>query len=171
MRLAIGMRNPAPYDHFVRSKNSELASYFDTKYLEHVRYKFPKIGLRMAERLSRALTHQRMYLRYRRDHHDKSTSGLDDNDEDTKSHSRGCITLGTTEPSLLPDEHATTESRGSRNIADYPESETTATSYASTNNGKSGLKMPSIPADHEKGTILCSYCYIPLIVNNSHQWK
>jgi hypothetical protein len=88
-------------------------------------------------RLGRAITMRRHYLKYREEHHQKLTKGLDDIGDDAVSDSLS--TVATSLPSEILQEQIF---RGQRNESDT-ETLYTATSYSPSETDSSMLQMPA----------------------------
>lgn len=167
MRLAVTVRNPAPHEQF-KSRMPALVSSFDAHHLEHVKHKFPRINSKTTEeRLAKALTHRRVFFKYREEHHERLKEGIDDAKEGDQAGSRGGVT---TEASWLPeDKHHDSGSR--RPVFRDDLSEMTATSYAPSFMDGTELRVPRVPSEYVDGPFICPYCYLPVVVENRHQWK
>lgn len=170
MRLAITIRNPAPYEQF-RSRMPQLVSSFDMKHLEHVQHKFPRLTQKVKDRLAKALTYRRMFFRYRDDHHERLNSGIEveEGQGAEEEESTGNVT---TEPPWLPmDARGNHDSEHGTSIWRDDGSEMTATSYAPSCLDDCELRFPPIPHAYVDGPFLCPYCFIPIIIENRSQWK
>lgn len=167
MRLAVTIRSPVPHEQF-KSRMPALAPSFDINHLKHVNEKFPKLRNKTTEeRLAKALTYRRFFLRYREEHHERLKEGIEDAKEGDQGESRGGAT---TDASWLPkDKHQDNDSRSSVFRDDV--SEMTATSYAPSCMDGSELRVPRIPSGYVDGPFICPYCYLPVFVENRFQWK
>lgn len=67
LRLSITTSNHAPQDNFEFGADAEVG-YFEPWDIQRVRAKFPQFDDQIAERLGQALTHRRMYFKYRERH-------------------------------------------------------------------------------------------------------
>ena len=75
VRVSIIIRDATPRDRYMKSSTSTSSPLLDLFDIAHVGHKFPKIDREsqhwLKERLGRAITQRRQYLKYCRDHHDK----------------------------------------------------------------------------------------------------
>ena len=71
-RISILIRNASPRDRFTKALAAKQAPIDDSFDINHVRHKFPRLDcpekIWLQERLGKAITHRRQYLRYARDH-------------------------------------------------------------------------------------------------------
>lgn len=170
MRLAVTIRNPAPHEQF-KLRMPALVSSFDASHTQHVVHKFPRLQPEVTERLGKALTYRRLFLRYREDHHQRLKEGIEneregDNQTD-KEESRDGVT---TEASWLPKDNPEDEEPRLPVWRDDM-SEKTGTSYAPSCMGDSELRVPPIPPEYVDGPFLCPYCFLPILIENRYQWK
>ncbi|RYP69577.1 hypothetical protein DL771_006014 [Monosporascus sp. 5C6A] len=74
-RISILIRNASPRDRFAKALSSRQLQFDDSFDISHVGHKFPLLNTKenqwLKERLGRAITHRRQYLRYARDHRHK----------------------------------------------------------------------------------------------------
>lgn len=167
MRLAVTIRTPAPHEQF-KARMPALVSSFDAHHLRHVQQKFPQLKSKtIEEKLAKSLTYRRVFLKYREEHHERLKEGIEDARDDERGESRGGVT---TEASWLPkDKHQDSNSRTPVFQDDI--SEMTATSYAPSCTDGSELRIPRIPSEYVDGSFICPYCYLPVVIENRHQWK
>lgn len=166
MRLAVTIRNPAPHEQF-KLRMPALVSYLDASHTEHVLHKFPRLQPEVTERLGKALTYRRLFLRYREDHHERLKQGIGGKAGDEKEGSRGGVT---TEASWLPKDNPEDNEPRPRVWRDDI-SEQTGTSYAPSCVDNSELRIPRIPPEYVDGPFLCPYCFLPISIDNRYQWK
>lgn len=170
MRLAVTIRNPAPHEQF-KSRLPALVSSFNASYSEHVLHKFPALNPEVTERLGKALTYRRLFLRYREEHHERLNEGIEIDrgvDQKTqKGESRGGVT---TEASWLPKDNPENNKPRPRVWRDDM-SEQTGTSYAPSCVDGAELRIPPIPPEYTDGPFLCPYCFLPIEIENRYQWK
>ncbi|KAH7330210.1 hypothetical protein BKA65DRAFT_554201 [Rhexocercosporidium sp. MPI-PUGE-AT-0058] len=75
-RFSVIIRNNINRDRYAKAAASSIASPFNDQFdICHVEHKFPALGKRndrwLVERLGKAVTQRRQYLKYCRDHHEK----------------------------------------------------------------------------------------------------
>lgn len=169
MRLAITIRNPAPHEQF-KGRVSVLVSSFDVSHTEHVRHKFPRLQPEMTERLGKALTYRRLFLRYREDHHERLTEGIGVEGADKQDEKEEIRDGVTTEASWLPKDNPGDDGPPPRIWRDDL-SEQTGTSYAPSCVDDSELRIPRIPPEYVDGPFICPYCFLPISIENRYQWK
>ena len=76
-RFSIIIRNNTNRDRYAKAAAAAIASPFDNQFdICHVEHKFPALAGRdqrwLVERLGKAITQRRQYLKYCREHHDKT---------------------------------------------------------------------------------------------------
>lgn len=170
MRLAVTIRNPAPHEQF-KLRIPALVSSFDDSHTQHVVHKFPRLQPEITERLGKALTYRRLFLRYREDHHERLKDGIENEREGDKQNEKDESIGGvTTEASWLPTDDPQDQESLPRAWRDDI-SEKTGTSYASSCIGDSELRVPRIPPEYVDGPFLCPYCFLPVSIENRYQWK
>jgi hypothetical protein len=119
-----------------------------------------------SSRLGRAITRCRHYLKYRAEHHQKLTKGLDDIGDDAVPDS-----LSTVATSLPPGILQEQMFRGQRNESDT-ETLYTATSYAPSETDSSMLRMPARPKAAVDGAPFeCPLCYHITTASDDQAWK
>lgn len=69
LRISMVIQKPAPHDRFISSGRFDQ-SYRQPWDEQHVRDKFPSIPDWLTERLGKAITRRRQFLKYRKNHHD-----------------------------------------------------------------------------------------------------
>lgn len=164
MRLSITIRNPAPYDQF-RSRVGAVSLPYQWD-IEHVQHKFPKIHPTISERLGKALTQRRQYLKYREEHHLRLQEGLDD-DENGDDGSKG---KGTTIASYVPQD-SKCEVPAPQEDTEDDCSEISTVSYASTASDQGVPHIPPIPLGYESGPFLCPFCRMIILIDPESEWK
>lgn len=163
MRLAITIRNPAPYDQF-RSRAGVIScpSQWD---IEHVQHKFPNIHPVISDRLGKALTQRRQYLRYREEHHLRLQEGLNSDDDDNGSKGKG-----TTIASSVPHDSRDDAPTALEDTEDTY-SDNSTISYATTCADQGVPRIPPIPSGYETGPFLCPFCHMLISVDAESDWK
>ena len=75
MKTSIIIRDATPRDRYVQATTSTKSRFNDSFDISHVAHKFPKLDLDerqwLKERLGKAITQRRQYLKYCRDHHNR----------------------------------------------------------------------------------------------------
>lgn len=80
MRISMALRNPARNDQ-IRYAETALSKLFEPRDIEHVRMKFPTTSDRLAQRLGKSISRHRQYSKYRKEHHEKLSYGIDMEEE------------------------------------------------------------------------------------------
>ena len=169
LRLSVAIRNPAPHDRFVESKLTD-ASYYEQFDINHVYSKFNSIDSRLAERLGKAISRRRQYLKYRETHHMKLSHGLDqhhlmETDEPPQTiasslpeHLKDRIGPGQVpQVAILEDDHSDTGF--------------SQTSYATSTANDTQRRVPPLPEAASRGPFECPFCYMIIIAANRSSWK
>lgn len=170
LRLSMAIRNPAPHDQFMESKDIDTSHYeeFD---IRHVREKFPQAEDYLITRLGRALSRRRHYLRYRDAHHKKLSYGLDSADDIVKEPSGTEMIPQSTIASSLP----TTLKAVDHLDLTYDDSSETGfsmTSTASSTNGSSKLRPPPMPEEARDGNPFeCPLCFRIVLAHSALSWR
>jgi hypothetical protein len=102
LRLTVTIRNPAPHDRYKQAKNTDT-SHFEPYDVHHVRSKFNEIEPWLAERLGKAISWRRQYLKYREFHHQKLSHGIDQELGEERALEAG--TIASSIPSHLKEGH------------------------------------------------------------------
>lgn len=169
MRLAVTIRNPAPHEQF-KLRMPALVSSFDASHKEHVLHKFPRIPAEITERLGKALTYRRLFLRYREEHHERLREGIEVERQRDKQDGKEIRDGVTTEASWLPKDNPGNKEPQLQVWSDDI-SEQTGTSYAPSCVDDSELRIPRVPPEYVDGPFICPYCFLPISVENRYQWK
>lgn len=173
MRLAVTIRNPAPVEQFTYAMPG-LVAFLDFKHSEHVQQKFPRLSYRCTQRLVKALTYRRIFLRYRKYHHEEHEAheaSIANEKEEELADGKGpdSITAGAEASRPSGDIDRETDSQPTDWRDDL--SEATETSYAPSYADGSGLSIPEVPRGSTDGHFLCPSCYLHITVQNRYQWK
>lgn len=163
MRLAITIRNPAPYDQY--KSRAGVFPYPNEWDISHVLQKFPGIDPVISGRLGKALTQRRRYFNYREEHHLRLQEGLNSDDDGNGSKGKG-----TTIASSLPHQFRDTATASLKDAEDTF-SEVSTSSYAATSADQGRLRIPPIPKDYSDGPFLCPFCYMIIAVDAENDWK
>lgn len=164
MRLSLTIRHPAPHEQFL-GREPGLVDYFLASNVDHVRNKFPRLPEQVRTRLGKALTHRRLFFRYRESHDSRLNEGLDD-----ESHAGESRSGVTTEASWIPKDKSDADGIHHDLIRDDI-SEISATSYAPSTAGTVDLRVPRIPSAYVDGPFQCPYCRLPVEIEDRYHWK
>jgi hypothetical protein len=169
LKLAIAVRNPAPFDRYIKSRDIDM-SYYKTHDLAYVEEMFPGIGGYLKERMAEATLQRRRFLEYSARHHYKLARGsspeeLEDGDIDSVS--LYTATNASSLPPPLLHEFSTIEIP-----YDNRSSISSLTSYASSGMG-TRPKVPPPPSDADLGgdPFECPYCHLLISPQDTYNWK
>ncbi|KAL8365355.1 hypothetical protein RB595_004250 [Gaeumannomyces hyphopodioides] len=164
LRLSTTIRNPAPHDRFAATHPTD-ASHFEPWDIQHAQSKFPTIEPWLADRLGKAISKRRQYLRYRESHHAKLSQGLDDPDHVANE---GDCTVASSIPEGMKDrptaKPAVLEDDGS-------DAGASQTSYATSVADSGALKIPPMPEEAHAGPFQCPFCYMMIMATDRTAWK
>ena len=185
------IRNPTPRDRYA---NTASLNTFDASYdVGHVYEKFPHVRSKvwLVDKLGRAITRRREFLRYRKIHREKlgdyTMPPMDPYDARRKitynevqiptrglmsglgahsvSHSQLALTKATTYVANLNGENMDTGSTAGCSDTSY------VTSIAEDNSDDM-RQIPDPPKESANGKPFeCSYCFTVLAIKNTKQWK
>ncbi|KAK8246591.1 hypothetical protein HDK90DRAFT_15103 [Phyllosticta capitalensis] len=170
LRTSKMIRNPAPHDHFAHS-NQQATCHFEQYDQMHIREKFPKASESLVERLARATSARRNYLKYREGRHEKLSEGLVnlvDHQEDFEGLPSASIVASSLPAIIKKTSHFDLENDA------YSESGMTQTSYASSSQDQDfgGLRVPPVPKDGRNGDpFQCPLCFGIVAVKSRRSWK
>ena len=184
LRLSMATQNPAPHDQFMESGQTNT-SCFESFDIGHVQAKFPDAEGYLINRLGKAISRRRQYLKYRDEHHKKLTQGIVDVVEAPKPVSEP---IGT---EFAPIEAAPTEINPESTVASsiplatkaptthidldedvYSEVGLSQTSYATSANESTNNRPPPIPKEAQEGKPFeCPLCFMTISIRNSNSWK
>jgi hypothetical protein len=157
LRLSMAISHPAPHDRFMKSGNIDTTPYepFD---IAHVRSKFPSAEQFLIERLGKAISRRRLYLKYRERRKDLRMKDLVSEDR--------------TVASSLPS-YARSLSLSDLQDDSMFEDSLSMTSYVTTQDGQAAsLSVPRIPAAGLEGKIFeCPLCFTLTSVKKREDWK
>jgi hypothetical protein len=176
MKLSVVIRNSLARDDYLKA----AARYnFDPKYdIGHVKEKHGSARTSrewLTDRLGKAITRRRQYLKYRQDHHGKLSKDWDDITEKTEEKPEK--TVASTKSTTSIESNVLIEKAGSG----VAESLGSQTSYEPTTIGDSTvtrLNAPPHPKLAFEGVpfrfgepFQCPYCYTEQTVKNRSDWK
>ncbi|CAM1503062.1 Fc.00g078380.m01.CDS01 [Cosmosporella sp. VM-42] len=137
LRLSVTIRNPAPHDQSSSSAGKDLIEFYEQWEMQHVRDKFPDAGNEAVQTLSKAMARRRQYFKYRKAHVDRLAEGLNDDGPVGGD----ATTIASSLPRQLKDQEAANEGR----FMDDVRSDTSGTSYASSNPSSDQPRVPPLP--------------------------
>lgn len=163
LQISMSLRNPARSDQ-IRYADVVSTKHFEPKDIEHVRMKFPGAADSVVTRLGKAASRHRQYFKYREEHHQKLAEGiLDDDDKTVYERASTVATSPAQQPSIVAA-RPTFEDSDTESIV-------TATSYAETQSGDSGLRPPPMPEAAEHGPFECPLCYYIITIADERSWR
>ena len=167
-RLSVSIRNPAPHDRFRQSKQTDT-SFFEQYDIQYVREKFPEAADEgITERLGKANSLRRQYFKYRKQHHERLSSGLEgETTDDGKTN-----TVASSLPPNLKerDSEGNKLSQGAEDQDGLSESGQTETTYASRS-ATDEARMPPLPPLATTGPFECPFCYMIISAPTTHSWR
>lgn len=160
-RLSMSVHTSTGNHRYIKSAKIDT-SYFQPTDIGYVRDKFPSAKGYLVDRLGKAISKRRQYLKYRELHQAKLAQHLDGlNDNAT----------------VLSETTATGLGSGANGRAillepDLEEESTMSeTSYAVSTDHDGGQRMPSMPNEAKLGSPFeCPYCHAIDCVKNTHDW-
>ncbi|KAI0478146.1 hypothetical protein F4859DRAFT_521001 [Xylaria cf. heliscus] len=166
IRLSVTIMNPALRDQPVSQVGLEMMSHYKQYDIRHIREKFTQIENNLAERLGRAITACRQFLRYKENHYCQQELSFGINDKDSLAANRDQTTQG----SLPPQHFKGTLDKGLIMGLDA-RSDVSATSYALSVYYIYELRVPPIPKESVMGPFLCPFCYRMIETDSRNDWK
>ena len=167
-RLSVSIRNPAPHDRFRQLKQTDT-SLFEQYDIPYVREKFPEATDEwITERLGKANSWRRQYFKYRKEHHERLSSGLEgETTDDGKTN-----TVASSLPLNLKerDSEGNELSQGAEDQDGLSESGHTETTYASRS-ATGEARMPPLPSLATTGPFECPFCYMIISAPTTHSWR
>ncbi|KLJ08554.1 hypothetical protein EMPG_16011 [Blastomyces silverae] len=167
-KLSMVIRQPAQHD---RLKTNVDLSHFTPFDIRHVEQKFPHAERWLTQRLGKAITKRREYLKGRERHHEKlargdepTTTALVEDNANTEAAQR-TILSGTTATTFI---YGTATMGDAEMIGPAP----SETSYASTVGDDTKLHLPPLPEEAESNPdgFECPYCYYLISVRGPLSW-
>jgi hypothetical protein len=179
MRLSLAIRNPAPHDQFKESSQIDVTHY-ETFDIDHVRGKFPRASEYLVQRLGKAISRRRQYLRYREEHRKKLEQGLKPQpimsevlnmQQTTTTVTAPSEKIQSTVASSIPLAIKASASTVNLDEEDLYEDTLSQTSYASSNNESSRLRPPPLPEEGQDGDPFeCPLCFRFTSVRQATAW-
>ncbi|KAI9163907.1 hypothetical protein HJFPF1_05538 [Paramyrothecium foliicola] len=155
LRLSVMIRSPAPHDQF---KSRVNIAHYEEYDISHIRSKFPDLSDDILKRVATATARRRQYFKYREEHTIRLAEGIDD---ENALHEHA-----TTVASSLPD-----HLKHSATFMDDNYSDISGTSFASSANATTELRVPPMPKGAEEGPFKCPFCHMIVLINNRNEWK
>ena len=199
MKTSIVIRDATPRDRYVQASISSKSLFIDSFDISHVAHKFPKLDLDerqwLKERLGKAVTQRRQYLKYSRDHHDrfqelgkKSAPSLEDrggdhiSEYDRKPGQQADTTVKSLPTSAFAPTDASTLQISELKPLDEVSSEATEntsdivsqTSYATSicdNDNESQIRPPKLKEITNTFPFECPYCWNLLEIKSERAWR
>ncbi|KAK8199481.1 uncharacterized protein BKA78DRAFT_8318 [Phyllosticta capitalensis] len=166
LRISMVIRKPAAHDHFAHF-NQVPTSHFEVFDLRHIQDKFPKASPILVERLAKATSSRRNYLKYREDRQINLSAGIE-NFESLDSSSRP-------PPSIVATSlNTVVKNRTQLDDDAYSDAGATETSFASSFQGElnNELKLPRIPKEGRVGApFQCPLCFGIISAKTENAWK
>jgi len=152
-RLSMSVRNPTGTQRYIKSAHIDI-SYYERYDVEYVEQKFPSAKKYLVERLGKAISRRRQYLKYRDMHAAKIAQRLDEEDTATAR--------SETTATVLFDHSGRLED--SMSVA-------SESSYATSVGSVQRARMPSMPKKARGGLPFeCPYCRTIECVKDTHAW-
>lgn len=162
-KMSMLIRRPAQHDVLLGSHKGDAAAFepFDK---EHVRNKFPNADNVTIQRLGRAITQRRKYLKYRDRHHAKLGKGIDgiqcNQGAQGTAISSLSETIATEFENLNIDFEDTSANSG-----------VSQTSYAPSLTDGGSITIPPPPKESAAGMHFeCPYCFFLIEINGKRSW-
>ncbi|MCJ1471573.1 hypothetical protein MMC13_000213 [Lambiella insularis] len=147
-RLSMSVRNPTGTQRYIKSAHIDT-SYFEPYDIEHVRQKFPLAWDYLVQRLGKAISRRRQYLKYRETHAAKIAQHLDEKDNTT----------------------VFSETTASDRVREEVKSVASGSSFATSVGSIQKARIPSMPkAAHSGLPFECPYCRAIECVNDTNAW-
>ena len=199
MKTSILIRDATPRDRYVQASLSSKSSFIDSFDISHVAHKFPRLDLDerqwLKERLGKAVTQRRQYLKYCRDHHDRfqefqtkpapRLEGLSDDhlpEHDRNPGQQAHATVKSLPISAFAPTDASTLQISKLKPFDEVSGEATEntsdivsqTSYATSvydNDNESPIHPPKLIEITNKFPFECPYCWNLLEIKSERAWR
>jgi hypothetical protein len=163
------IRNPAPHDQFLKSKDIDT-SYYEEFDINHVQEKFPNAQEYLIARLGRAISRRRQYLKYHEMHHKKLAHGIDIDPSATQdAHTE--ILLQSTIASSLPTALKSVDHIDLDGDSQSESGISNASSVTTTDN-TTELHVPPLPKEARDGSPFeCPLCFRIISIRKTHSWR
>jgi len=172
LKLAIAVRNPAPFDRYVKSRAIDMSYYkiHDLAYVEEI---FPGIDGYLKERMGEATLQRRRFLEYSARHHYKLARDSSPEESEEDNIESASLYASTNASSLpLPLRHESSAIETPYRPYDTRSERSSFTSYASSGMG-TRPKIPPPPSDAVLGgdPFECPYCRLLVSPQDTYNWK
>lgn len=186
------------HDRLLKSSKIDV-SYYESYDIQHAKNWFPSANERLTDRMGKAISRRRQYLKYREQHHEKlavpftdsTTSDLPAEDREqvpnfesvprsktpTGQQSTGCATSTRNQASVIQSTNASTLMPSkvpepvNLDVDVYSEADT-QTSHATSVAGEDKLRVPPPPESSRDGRDFeCPYCYTICRLNGKEEWQ
>ncbi|KAK8868941.1 hypothetical protein PGQ11_007519 [Apiospora arundinis] len=156
MRLSIAIQSSAPHRRFVQSHDTRVYQKVD---IDHVSEKYRKSDKQLQQRLGKANSYRRQYLKYREDHHNRIAHG---SDADTEAQSTVASSIS---------QGLNSEALGLEQLSLGYEDPAGEFSSQSTIYDASQFGFPKIPPMSKHGPFECPFCYMIIVADSQKAWE
>lgn len=198
MKTSIIIRQATPRDRYVKASLCTKDPFIDTFDIAHVGHKFPRLDVEgrqwLKERLGKAITQRRQYLKYTREHHSKFQYLSEDAgpfeikaqpdvprsivnrpaDQAASLKSLPASALAPTDASTLQTSKLQPIERVVEEIPEDPSDSYSQTSFATSYNsseGESRLQSPTLTDVTNTFPFECPYCWTLQDIRNERKWR
>ncbi|MCJ1324815.1 hypothetical protein MMC10_001477 [Thelotrema lepadinum] len=164
-RMSMNLRNPGGNRRYAKAAKIDV-SFFETYDIQFMKDIFPQADGYLCDRLGKAISRRRQFLKYQGEHAAKLAHGVE-LDEDDPARSE------TTASTLLQDPSAVHASQTPmRHSFTDDVSLFSATSYATVPGNTRSIKWPPLPKISESSSPYeCPYCHIFIEAQTTHDWR
>ena len=159
------------HDRLEKSSKIDV-SHYEPYDIQHTKTKFPEANETLMDRLGKANSRRRQYLKYRETHHEmlaKPSTALEYDSEHREGVSRPVSIGQSTEASTFMADKAPEPFNLE---SDENSVAGTNTSYATSISSEEQLRVPPIPISARDGLDFeCPYCYTICRLNGSEDWQ
>jgi hypothetical protein len=164
LRLSVAIRNPAPHDRFLKSHSTDT-SHFEEFDIQYVCDKFESIDLTLSKRLGKAISRRRQFFKYRLEHRNKLSAGLQQQQEEVE-------TVASSLPEYLKNNAVVSRAFQAHGTGDHlSDTELSTTSYATSLADRERCRVPPLPEEAHNGVFECPFCYMIIDVVDRTSWK
>ena len=196
MKISIVIRDATPRDRYIKAITSARYPFIDTFDISHVGHKFPKLSIKgqewLRDRLGRAITQRRQYLKYCREHHErfqepneasKSPSNMQPEIDVFKleSESKGGTVRSLPASAFAPTDASTLQASWLKPFQAKPEelvenvsdshSETSYATSVHDDESQSRLHPPSLEDVAQGFPFECPYCWTLQDMKTERSWR
>ena len=168
-RMSMNLRNVGGNRRYAKAAKIDV-SYFESFDIQFMKQMFPLAEEYLCERLGKAISRRRQFLKYQEEHATKLARGVIPDDDQTVTQSE------TTASTIRPDPLSGAPGEAPREQAAYAdadqESMISATSYATIPGVANSIKWPSLPKAAESASpYKCPYCHIFIEAHTTSEWR